>query len=445
MTRVLHRHPRAAYPEAVGGEGPYLLDRDGKRYLDGSGGAAVSCLGHGHPEVVRAIQDQAGRLAYAHTAFFTNAPAEALAENLVADAPGDLARVYFVSGGSEATETALKLARQHAVNRGEPMRRHVIARRQSYHGNTLAALAASGNPGRRVPFDAMLPDGVTRIAPCYAYRGRRPDEDEAAYGERVAAELEDAILGAGPETVLAFICEPVVGATLGAVPAVPGYLQRVREICDRYGVLLIFDEVMCGMGRTGVRYACSHDGAAPDLLTCAKGLAGGYQPLGAVLMRRAIAESIEDAAGPFPHGFTYVGHATACAAGLAVQRAIARDGLLDNATRQGAALRADLAERFADHPHIGDIRGRGLFVGIELVADRESKRPFDPGLALNARVKRAAFARGLICYPGGGTADGHRGDHVLLAPPFIIGDEHRAELVDKLAAAIDDALTEVGA
>ncbi|SDF54121.1 hypothetical protein SAMN05216241_101408 [Limimonas halophila] len=445
MSRVLHRSPAASYPVAASGEGPYLFDRDGTRYLDGSGGAAVSCLGHGHPEVVAAIQDQAARLAYGHTAFFTNEPAEALAEHLVADAPGSLDRVHFVSGGSEATETALKLARQHAVNRGEPMRRRVIARRQSYHGNTLAALAASGNPGRRVPFDAMLPDGVTRISPCYPYRGQRADEDEGAYGERMAAELEDAILGAGPETVLAFICEPVVGATLGAVPAVPGYLKRVREICDRYGVLLIFDEVMCGMGRTGVRYACSHDGAAPDLLTCAKGLAGGYQPLGAVLMSRAIAESIETASRPFPHGFTYVGHATACAAGLAVQRVIDRDDLLVNVTRQGAALRDDLAARFADHPHVGDIRGRGLFLGIELVADRESKRPFDPALALNARIKKAAFARGLICYPGGGTADGQAGDHVLLAPPFIIGDEHRAELVDKLADAIGGALTEIGA
>jgi len=445
MSRLLHRDHRAAYPEAAGGDGPYLYDRDGNRYLDGSGGAAVSCLGHGHPEVIDAIQEQAGRLAYAHTAFFTNEPAEALAEDLIAGAPAELDRVYFVSGGSEATETALKLARQHAVNRGEPMRRRVIARRQSYHGNTLAALGVSGNPGRRAAFDAMLPDGVTHIPPCYAYRGQRADEDAAAYGERMAAELEAAILGAGPETVLAFICEPVVGATLGAVPAVPGYLKRVREICERYGVLLIFDEVMCGMGRTGVRYACNHDGAAPDLLTCAKGIAGGYQPLGAVLMNRAIAESIENGPRAFAHGFTYIGHATACAAGLAVQRVIARDGLMENVARQGEALRAELSARFADHPHVGDIRGRGLFIGIELVADRTSKRPFEPSLGLNARIKRAAFARGLMCYPGGGTADGHAGDHVLLAPPFIIGDGHRGELVDKLTAAIDDACTEIGA
>lgn len=439
---VFPRHCATRYPTAAAGEGVYLIDSEGRRYLDASGGAAVSCLGHGHPAVVEAIKDQVDRLAYAHSAFFTTEASEALAEHLVTRAPEGMARVYFVSGGSEANETALKLARQYYLERGQPQRHRFIARHQSYHGNTLGALSIGGNAARRAPFDPLLMPS-SHIAPCYAYRHQHADETEEAYGRRAADALETEIERLGPKTVAGFIAEPVVGATAGVVPAVSGYFNRIREICDRHGVLLILDEVMCGMGRTGSLYACEQDGVAPDILTCAKGLGGGYQPIGAVLVSGEIYDTIAGGSGAFQHGFTYIGHATACAAALAVQRTIEADDLLANVRRQGDALRAALESRFGNHHHIGDIRGRGLFIGLELVADRGGKEPFDPALKLHARIKKQAMEEGLICYPAGGTADGQRGDHVLLAPPFIIETEQVAELVDKLGRAIDGALGEV--
>lgn len=439
MSHVLHRDARVVPPMAAGGEGVYLIDAAGRRYLDASGGPAVSCLGHGHPRVVEAIRRQAGTLAYAHTSFFTNQPMEDLADLLADAAPGDLDRVYFVSGGSEAIEAGLKLARQYFLEIGQPQRRHFIARRQSYHGNTLGALAVGGNAWRRTRFAPMLID-VAHVSPCYAYRDRREDETEEAYGERLARELEDAILGLGADTVVAFVAEPVVGATLGAVPAVPGYFRRVREVCDRYGVLLLADEVMCGMGRTGTLFACEQEGIVPDLVTIAKGLGGGYQPIGALMMSERIFAAVREGTGCFQHGHTYVGHPIACAAALAVQQVVRDERLLDEVVARGTQLRAALERRFDDHPHVGDIRGRGLFLGLEIVADRRSKRPFDPQCRIHAAIKREAMARGLCCYPMGGTIDGRSGDHVLLAPPFILGEEHVAEIVDKLAPAIDAAI-----
>ncbi len=444
MSYVFPRHSKASYPVAVGGEGPYLFDSAGKRYIDASGGAAVSCLGHGHPAVIQAIKDQIDKIAYAHSAFFTTEASEALAEYLIKRAPGDLARVYFVSGGSEANETALKLARQFHLENGEPDRYHFIARRQSYHGNTLGALSVGGNAMRRAPYQPLL-SPASHIEPCYAYRHQAHDESEEAYGRRVADTLEAEILRVGPEKVAAFIAEPVVGATLGAVPSVTGYFKRIREICDNYGVLLILDEVMCGMGRTGSLYACEQDGIAPDILTCAKGLGGGYQPIGAVLCSGRIYDTIAQGSGAFEHGFTYIGHATACAAALAVQHTIESEKLLDNVQRQGAALREALEARFGNHHHIGDIRGRGLFIGLELVADRATKEPFDPALKVNALIKKQAMAEGMVCYPAGGTVDGRRGDHVLLAPSFIVQQPHLDEIVDKLGRSIDTVLAEVGA
>lgn len=439
MTYVFHRDTRTMLPTAVRGEGVYLIDDTGRRYLDASGGAAVSCLGHSHARVVEAIQRQVATLPFAHTGFFTNEPMEELAATLIAAAPAGLEKVYFISGGSEANEAALKLARQYFLEIGQPERSHFIARRQSYHGNTLGALATGGNVNRRRPYEPLLMK-VRHIAPCYAYRERRPDESEEAYGRRAADELEAAILELGPETVAGFVAEPVVGATLGAVPAVAGYFKRIREICDRYGVLLILDEVMCGMGRTGTLYACEQDGVSPDLLSIAKGLGAGYQPIGALLVSGAIYDAVAQGSGQFRHGHTYMGHATACAAALAVQQAIREENLLDNVREQGARLRALLEERFAQHPHIGDIRGRGLFLGLELVADRDTKAPFDPALQLHARIKREGMKQGLMCYPMGGTADGTRGDHVLLAPPFILTTDQAQEIADKLEAAIGAAL-----
>jgi len=441
VTRVFHRNPRDAYPVAVRGEGAYLIDRDGKRYLDASGGAAVSCLGHSDSAVVGAIQAQLAKLPFAHTSFFTNEPMEALADALIARAPAPLEKVYFVSGGSEAMEAALKLARQYFVEKGEPQRRTLIGRRQSYHGNTLGALAVGGNAWRRRQFEPLLIE-ARHVSPCYAYRGRQAGESDAAYGERLAAELEAEIAAIGGDRVMAFVAETVAGATLGAVPPVPGYFRSVREICDRHGILLILDEVMCGMGRCGSLFAFEHEGVVPDLVAIAKGLGAGYQPIGATLVARPVYDAIVRGSGFFQHGHTYLGHAAACAGALAVQRRLHEDGLLARVAPLGDALERRLRRAFGEHPHVGDIRGRGLFWGIELVADRDAKRPFDPKLRVHAKLKKAALQAGLLCYPMGGTLDGVLGDHVLLAPPFILEEAQLEELVAKLGAALDAVLKE---
>ena len=438
MSHIFPRHSRKPPPKAVRGDGCYLYDETGKAYLDGSGGAAVSCLGHGDKDIIAAVQKQADALAFAHTGFFTSDPAEELADLLVQHAPGDLDRVYLVSGGSEATEAAIKLARQYFVEIGQPQRRHLIARQQSYHGNTLGALAAGGNEWRRQQFDPLLIE-VSHIAPCYEYVLRAEDESATAYGQRAAQELEDEILRLGPDSVMAFMAEPVVGATLGAVPAVEGYFKRIREICDRYGVLLILDEVMCGMGRTGHLFACDADGIAPDILCIAKGLGAGYQPIGAMLCTAVVYDAIRNGSGFFQHGHTSLGHPVAAAAARAVLKKLTGEGLVDRAARQGETLRKALTDRFGQHAHVGDIRGRGLFMGLEIVEDRAAKAPFDPSRGVAAKIKSAAFEAGLICYPMAGTRDGRLGDHVLLAPPFIIENAQIGELTDKLATAIEQA------
>lgn len=435
MSHVFARHCQAKPPTAVGGEGCYLIDSNGKRYLDGSGGAAVSCLGHSDSAVTEAIKSQLDQVAFAHTGFFTSEPAEKLADLLIANAPAGLDRVYLVSGGSEATEAAIKLARQYFVEKGEPKRGRLIARKQSYHGNTIGALSAGGNEWRRQQFGPLLLD-VSHIDPCYEYRLRHDGETSEEYGLRAAQALEDELLRVGPETVMAFMAEPVVGATAGAVPPAPGYFKRIREICDQYGVLLILDEVMCGMGRTGSLFACEQDGVSADILCIAKGLGAGYQPIGAMLCTSEIHDTIADGSGFFQHGHTYLGHPAAAAAGYAVVSAIIDRDLVTRVQKQGATLMQRLEQRFGQHPHVGDIRGRGLFRGIELVEDRATKEPFDRSRGIAARIKGTAFEEGLICYPMSGTIDGQRGDHILLAPPFIIEDEQIDELTDKLDRAI---------
>ena len=435
MSHIFARNSRVSPPLAVGAEGCYILGADGRRYLDGSGGAAVSCLGHGDREVLGAIKDQLDALAYAHTGFFTSAPAEKLADLLVSLAPEGIEKVYLVSGGSEATEAAIKLARQYWVEKGEPQRARIIARKQSYHGNTIGALSAGGNEWRRTQFAPMLLD-MSHIEPCYEYRLRADGESLEAYGLRAANALEAEIQRLGPETVIAFMAEPVVGATSGALVPAPGYFRRIREICDRYGILLILDEVMCGMGRTGTLFACEQDGVAPDIVCIAKGLGAGYQPIGAMMCSGEIHEAIAAGSGFFQHGHTYMGHPAAAACGLAVVSAIMDRGLLPRVVEQGDKLAALLDERLSQHAHVGDLRGRGLFRGIELVEDRATKAPFDPGRGVAAKIKKAAFEEGLICYPMSGTIDGRRGDHILLAPPFIIEDDQLDELVTKLGRAI---------
>jgi adenosylmethionine-8-amino-7-oxononanoate aminotransferase len=438
-TQVFHRHLRHTPPVASTGSGMYLTDSTGKQYLDASGGAAVSCLGHGHPDVVAAMHAQIDKLAYAHTSFFTTDVAEELAQRLVAGAPAGISHAYFVSGGSEGVEAAMKMARQYFVEIGQPQRSHFIARRQSYHGNTLGALSVGGNQWRREPFAPILIP-ATHVSPCYPYREQHEGETPGQYGLRLARELDATIERLGAGKVIAFVAETVGGATAGVLAPVPGYFKAVREVCDRHGVLLILDEVMCGMGRTGTLHACEQEGVVPDLMVIAKGLGGGYQPIGAVLAQKKVVDAMAEGSGFFQHGHTYLGHAAACAAALAVQKVIERDGLLVRVRESGAKLEGLLKDAFDAHPHVGDIRGRGLFWGIELVKDRAAKTPFDPALQLHARIKREAFARGLMVYPMGGTVDGRYGDHVLLAPPFIAGDADLALIAQRLAAAIQAAI-----
>ena len=442
-SRVLHRSLRETPPKAVEGAGIWLTAEDGRRILDASGGAAVSCLGHQHPRVLDAIARQAAKLAYAHTAFFSSEPAEALADHLVGHEPGGLAYVYFVSGGSEAMEASIKLARQYFVERGEPQRGNFIARRQSYHGNTLGALAAGGNAWRRAPYAPLLSPAFSHVTPAFAYHERREDEQDADFVTRLAAELEAEFQRLGPDTVAAFIAEPVVGATAGCVPAPENYFRRVREICDRHGALLILDEVMCGMGRTGTTHAWEQEGVAPDIQAIAKGLGGGYQPIGAMLARAAIVDTIREGSGAFQHGHTYLGHPLACAAALEVQRIIGDENLLDHVKQRGRQLEQRLIERFGNHRHVGDVRGRGLFQAIELVEDRATRTPFDPTFKLHQKIKAAAFDNGLACYPAGGTVDGRRGDHVLLAPPYIATSDDIDLIVEKLGTAVDSALRSI--
>ena len=442
MTHVLHRQMRLTPPVAVSGRGITIVDAAGREYLDASGGAAVSCLGHGHPDVIRAMHAQIDRIAYAHTSFFTTEVAEALADHLLEHAPRGMSQVYLVCGGSEAIETALKLARQYFVEIGQPQRRHFIARRQSYHGNTLGALAVGGNEWRRRQFAPLLID-VTHVAPCYEYRDRRGNETPVQYGKRLARELEETLERVGPQSVIAFCAETVGGATSGALTPVPGYFGRIREICDRHGILFIADEVMCGMGRTGTLHAIEQEDVVPDLIAIAKGLGGGYQPIGGVLIHGKIIDALAKGSGRFQHGHTYIGHPVACAAALAVQQVIERDRLLDAVKSLGGRLAKGLHSRFDAHPSVGDIRGRGLFMALEIVADRPTKRPFEPSLSVHSRIKAAAMARGLMVYPMGGTIDGNLGDHVLLAPPFVSTPSEIDEIVNRLGEAIDAALAQL--
>ncbi len=439
MSHVFPRHCHTTFPIAVGGDGCYLIDAAGKRYFDGSGGAAVSCLGHSNERVREAIKTQVDQLAFAHTGFFSSEPAEKLADLLIEHAPGELDRVYFVSGGSEAVESAIKLARQYFVERGEPQRKHLIARRQSYHGNTLGALAVGGNAWRREQFAPLLVD-VSHIAPCYEYAERDAGESLEDYGQRTAHELEEEILRLGADSVMAFLAEPVVGATLGAVTAVDGYFKEIRRICDQYGVLLILDEVMCGMGRTGHLFACDADGVVPDILCIAKGLGAGYQPIGAMLCTSTIYDAIAAGTGFFQHGHTYLGHPVAAAAAHAVLTDMLENQWISKVHQRSEFLQSRLQAHFGQHPNVGDIRGRGFFWGLEFVADKDTKTPFDANLKLAGKLKKAAFEEGLVCYPMPGTRDGKNGDHILLAPPFIASDDELEDAIQRLVVAVDKTL-----
>jgi adenosylmethionine-8-amino-7-oxononanoate aminotransferase len=439
VTRVLHRSG-AIPPIAIRGEGIYLHTEDGHSIIDASGGAAVACLGHGNRRVAEAIGHQAATMAYAHTGTFSNQPAEDLAEILLQNDPGGLSRAWFCSSGSEANEAAIKLARQYFLEIGQPQRTRTIARRQSYHGTTLGALAAGGNMMRRAYFEPILSQAHSLVSPCFAYRFKHDGESDAQYLDRLTQELDAEFQRLGPDTVMAFLAEPVVGATTGCVTAIPGYFAAVRKICDRYGALLILDEVMCGMGRTGTMHAWEQEDVTPDIQVIAKGLGGGYQPIGGILIADRIVRALADGSGGFLHGQTYQAHPVACAAALEVQRIIREDNLVANVAAMGQRLETALQERFGNHRHVGDVRGRGLFWALEFVTDRGSKQVFDPALKLNERIKSEGIARGLATYPMGGTIDGKQGDHVIVAPPYIATKADIDTIVDRLGDAVDAAL-----
>ena len=439
MAHLLNRSLHDRYPHAARAEGVHIYDESGRRYIDGSSGAGVSCLGHGNGEVLEAMRAQGERVTFASSVFFATDIAEALADDLIAHAPAGMVRANFGCSGSEQVENAMKLARQYHVDTGRPTKRLIVGRRQSYHGMSLATLNAGGHAQRRELYEPMFA-GTYLTDPHFEYRYRRVDEDAEAYSLRAADALETTILELGPEQVAAFLCEPVVGATTGCVPGSPAYFRRVREICDRHDVLLIFDEIFCGMGRTGTLYACEQDGVVPDMLVLAKGLAGGYQPMSALLINERIYTGVRDGRGYIANGHTYMNHPVGCAAALKVQEILRRDGLVERARDRGHYLRRRLEATFSDHPHVGDIRGRGLMQALELVEDRGSKAPFPPSLNLWSAVMKEALARGLMCYPNQGTADGQRGDHVILAPPYIVSEADCDEIVAILADALDAVL-----
>lgn len=419
MSHVLRRSLTADQPTIVRGEGSYLIDETGKRYLDACGGAAVSSLGHDNQAVRDAVTAQMQTLSFAHTGLFTNEPAEKLADFLIARAPKGTGegRVMYLGSGSEAMEAAMKLARQYHLERGDDARTKFIARAPSYHGNTLGALAVGGHAGRRAPFAAMLID-VEHIDAAYAYRMQSDGETEADFALRLANQLEDRIQAMGPGTVAAFIAEPVVGASLGSQPAPEGYFKRIREICDAHGVLYIADEVMCGMGRTGSLFALEQEGICADITTMAKGLGAGYQPIAAVMASEKVIAAILAGSGKLWNGHTYMSHAVATAGAMAVMQEIESRDLIAAVNHLGARLAEGLRTSLGQHPHVGDIRGRGLFWSVELVQNRETKAPFDVKGNLAGRIQTAAMQAGVICYPSQGCADGNAGDHILLAPCF---------------------------
>lgn len=438
-TPLFSRNLRKQYPIAVRGEGCWIFDADGRRYLDGSGQAAVLSIGHGVEEIGHAMAEQSSKIAFAHTTQFHSEPAERLAARLLAIAPRNFqngGRVYFTSGGSEATETAIKLARQYFLETKQAARYRVVSRKQSYHGSTLGAMSVSGNVGRRAPYAPLIPEWG-HIAPCFCYHC----PFDKTYPEchlACAEDLDAFLLANDASTVAAFLFEPVVGATLGAVPAVEGYTARIAEICHKHGILVIADEVMTGMGRTGKPFASSHWGLEPDIILTGKGIASGYAPLGAVLIAPHVVEAFEKGSAAFMHGFTYQAHPVATAAGNAVFDYLEAHKLFDRVVPAGESLRKALA-KLESHPHVGQVRGLGLLQGVELVKDKATREPFPKEAGIAEKIRQTALEKNVLVYPGQGTVDGICGDHVLLAPPFII----RTDECELLADALQYSLAKV--
>ncbi|KAJ5991734.1 hypothetical protein N7451_007458 [Penicillium sp. IBT 35674x] len=444
---VLHRDSQFIPKKAVGGKGSYIFLEDGTKFLDSTGGAAVSCLGHGNEIVQRAIKDQMDQISYCHSAFFGTDVAEELARLLVDSTGGKMSKLFVVSSGSEAVEAALKLARQYflELSSPQPQRERFIARLPSYHGTTLGALAVGGHVLRREPFEPLLAKNTSHVSPCNAYRDKKHGEPDASYVARLATELDAEFQRVGPETVCAFIAEPVVGAALGCVPAVPGYFPAMKAVCEKYGALLIMDEIMSGMGRCGTLHAWEQEDVVPDIQTIGKGLGGGYAPVSGILINDSIVQVLDRGTGVFRHGQTYQGHPVSCAAALAVQKTIQEQRLLENVRNMGAYLERQLRQRLGDHPYVGDIRGKGLFWGIEFVKDKTTKEPFDPATRLSSLIQEKGLCseHSLSLYGNPGTVDGVRGDHVLLSPPFTVSKEEIDLIVDGAAKVLAEVLHEL--
>jgi adenosylmethionine-8-amino-7-oxononanoate aminotransferase len=430
------RNFRKTFPVAVRGEGCWIIASDGRRFLDASGQAAVVSIGHGVTEIGRAMAEQSSQIAFAHTSQFHSAPAEKLAARLLALAPANFrngGRVYFTSGGSEATETAIKLARQYHLETGQKERFHVLSRRQSYHGSTLGAMSVSGNVARRAPYEPLLAEWG-HIAPCFCYHC--PFEKTFPQCELACADdLQIHLLERAREQAAAFIFEPVVGATLGAAVPPEGYAARVAEICRENGILLIADEVMTGMGRTGKPFAVQHWNIEPDIILVGKGIASGYAPLGAVLVSARIVEAFERGSGAFMHGFTYQAHPVSTAAGNAVLDYLEKHNLFERVLPAAKNLREALSP-LQSHPHAGDIRGLGLLVGVEFVKDKATREPYPKSANMAEKVRQACLDENVLTYPTQGCVDGLRGDHILLAPPFTISPEESALVARALHSAL---------
>ncbi|KAL1876514.1 hypothetical protein Daus18300_002758 [Diaporthe australafricana] len=430
---VLHRHLRHDFLNIERGEGHYLILEDGRRIFDASGGAAVACLGHGNATVNQAMVDQIQKLSYCASTFFKTPIVEEAGRAMVSTTDGQ---------SSEAMEAAMKLARQYFLEKEtpEPARVRFISRHQSYHGTTLGSLAMSGHVARRAKFEPMLIDSVSKVSPCYAYRGKQNGETDEAYVERLALELDQEFQRVGPETVCAFVAEPVVGAALGCVPAVPGYFKAVQKVCRKYGALLILDEVMSGMGRTGAHHAWQQEGVVPDIQTVGKGLGGGYQPVAGVLIHKNVVDALENGSAVFVHGHTYQAHVVGCAAVVAVQRIIQEGNLVANVRAMGELLGKSLMARLGSHSHVGDIRGRGLFWAVEFVQDKTTKEPFPARKGVSMEISELGLTDqySIMVYPGAGTVDGVNGDHVIIAPPYTVTSEDIEHIVLSVSRLVED-------
>ena len=433
--------PLSTLPKIASGQGIHVWDRDGKHYIDASGGPATFSIGHGNREVNEAIKKQLDDIAFGYRFHFRSDASEELAEIIARQAGGELAHVIFTTGGSESVESCLKLALQYHQARGDTSRVRFISRERSWHGNTLGALSVSGFHQRQRPYLGSLIE-TSHLSPVNTYRppdGVRADD----VARHCSAELKKEIARLGEENVAAFIFEPVVGAAGGAVPAPAGYARRVREICERTGVLMIADEVMCGVGRCGTWRALQRDGVEPDIMSIAKGLSGGYLPLGAAVFSRRVAEPIYAVDGLPITGHTFTAHTTCCAAAVAVQKIIERDDLVARVAANGALLRTRLEESLGQHPHVGDIRGRGFFQGVEIVENRETAEPFSPDHRMFQRIMHKGFDNGLIVYPTGGNVDGIKGDQIIIAPPYNATTDELHTIVDLLERTIDEAIGSV--